>query len=136
MTPPAARSRVLAGRALAARRRALATRPRALATRPRAARPRAVAPRVRAAAPRALAARPPPTAARALAARCGSAARRWLVACVLLVLVAGCGEPTTVREPTIDVSGTPSASPVPGAPAPDGAVRIAVVTHGPASSKF
>ena len=25
---------------------------------------------------------------------------------------------------------------MPGAPVPDGAVRIAVVTHGPASSKF
>jgi simple sugar transport system substrate-binding protein len=56
---------------------------------------------------------------------------------MLAVLVlAGCGEATAVREPTITVSGAPSATPVAGAPAPDGAVRIAVVTHGPASSKF
>jgi len=50
--------------------------------------------------------------------------------------VAGCGEPVAEREPTVRVSGTPSSSPVAGAPAPDGAVRVAVVTHGPASSKF
>jgi simple sugar transport system substrate-binding protein len=36
----------------------------------------------------------------------------------------------------MEVSGAPPASPAPGAPVPDGAVRIAVVTHGPASSKF
>ena len=36
----------------------------------------------------------------------------------------------------MQVSGAPSATPAPGAPVPDGAVRIAVVTHGPASSKF
>ncbi len=34
------------------------------------------------------------------------------------------------------VSGTSEAAPTPGAPVSDGAVRIAVVTHGPASSKF
>ncbi len=56
---------------------------------------------------------------------------------VLLVLVfAGCGGTTVVREQGVTVSGSPTSAPVPGAPVPDGAVRIAVVTHGPASSKF
>ena len=41
-----------------------------------------------------------------------------------------------IRESPVTVSGTPSGTPAPGAPMPDGAVRIAVVTHGPASSKF
>ncbi|MDA0179431.1 substrate-binding domain-containing protein [Solirubrobacter phytolaccae] len=66
-------------------------------------------------------------------------ARAWLLLAALLVaalFVAGCGEATVEREPTVRVSGTPNSSPVPGAPAPDGAVRLAVVTHGPASSKF
>jgi simple sugar transport system substrate-binding protein len=60
--------------------------------------------------------------------------KRLLV--MLIVILAGCGGTETVREPGVQVSGTPSASPVRGAPVPDGAVRIAVVTHGPASSKF
>jgi len=60
--------------------------------------------------------------------------RRLLVVCVLLF--AGCGETTVVREKGLEVSGSPPVAPVPGAPVPDGAVRIAVVTHGPASSKF
>ncbi|MBE2319895.1 substrate-binding domain-containing protein [Solirubrobacter sp. CPCC 204708] len=55
---------------------------------------------------------------------------------MVVLLLAGCGEPTVVREPDVTVSGEPSSTPVAGAPAPDGAVRIAVVTHGPASSKF
>ena len=55
---------------------------------------------------------------------------------IAALVLAGCGEATTVREPNVTVSGTPSSSPAPGAPAPDDAVRIAVVTHGPASSKF
>lgn len=58
-----------------------------------------------------------------------------LLLLALLVLV-GCGEPTVEREPTVRISDTPSSTPAPGAPLPDGAVRIAVVTHGPASSKF
>ena len=53
-----------------------------------------------------------------------------------LLVLAGCGGTETVREPGVVVSGSPSAAPVQGAPVPDGAVRIAVVTHGPASSKF
>jgi len=55
---------------------------------------------------------------------------------LLLLLLAGCGETATVREDGVQVSGSPAATPVAGAPVPDGAVRIAVVTHGPASSKF
>jgi simple sugar transport system substrate-binding protein len=55
---------------------------------------------------------------------------------VLALLLAGCGGTATVHEPGVEVSGSPSAAPVQGAPVPDGAVRIAVVTHGPASSKF
>ncbi len=61
--------------------------------------------------------------------------RRLLVLLALLVL-AGCGGTTVVREEGVQVSGTPSSAPAAGAPVPDGAVRIAVVTHGPASSKF
>jgi len=59
-----------------------------------------------------------------------------LVALVLTVALAGCGGTTVVRERGVEVSGSPTTAPVKGAPAPDGAVRLAVVTHGPASSKF
>jgi len=62
---------------------------------------------------------------------------RWLAPLLLsLVIVAGCGETQVIRESPVTVSGTPSGTPAPGAPIPDGAVRIAVVTHGPASSRF
>jgi simple sugar transport system substrate-binding protein len=61
---------------------------------------------------------------------------RRLVAVLLLLVLAGCGEQRVMREPGVDVPGAPSVTPAPGAPVPDGAVRIAVVTHGPASSKF
>jgi simple sugar transport system substrate-binding protein len=57
-------------------------------------------------------------------------------AVLVLLLLAGCGGTEVVREPGVQVSGAPSVSPVTGAPEPDDAVRIAVVTHGPASSKF
>jgi hypothetical protein len=60
--------------------------------------------------------------------------KRLLV--ILAVLLAGCGGANAVREPPVKVSGAPDVAPTPGAPVPDGAVRIAVVTHGPASSKF
>jgi simple sugar transport system substrate-binding protein len=60
---------------------------------------------------------------------------RWLAVLCVLVL-AGCGSTQEVREKGVQVSGTPSSTPAPGAPLPDGAVRIAVVTHGQASSKF
>jgi simple sugar transport system substrate-binding protein len=53
-----------------------------------------------------------------------------------VLVLAGCGGTQVVHEPGVQVSGSPEATPVAGAPVPDGAVRIAVVTHGPASSKF
>src|SRR5918999_139036 len=55
---------------------------------------------------------------------------------VLLVVLAGCGSTTVVREPTVVVSGgqpTPAGN---RGPAGEGEVRIAVVTHGQASSPF
>jgi len=58
------------------------------------------------------------------------------IALLALLVLAGCGQTTVVREQGVQVSGTPSTAPAPGAPVPDGAVRIAVVTHGPAASKF
>jgi simple sugar transport system substrate-binding protein len=59
---------------------------------------------------------------------------RRALALLALVLLAGCGGTTVVREPTVTVTdGTPAA----GAPArSSGGVRIAVVTHGQASSPF
>jgi simple sugar transport system substrate-binding protein len=70
-------------------------------------------------------------------------ARRLAPALALLVLAAlpaGCGKTSTVREPSVVVPGTPPADPGTGAPATDrrggGGVRIAVVTHGQASSPF
>jgi len=60
--------------------------------------------------------------------------KRFLI--LFALLLAGCGGTDVVREPGVQVSGSPEATPVAGAPVPDGAVRIAVVTHGPASSKF
>jgi simple sugar transport system substrate-binding protein len=57
-----------------------------------------------------------------------------IAAVVLLVMLAGCGKATTVREPTLVVTG---GEPSVNAPArPGGGVRIAVVTHGQASSPF
>ena len=71
------------------------------------------------------------------AARDPSGARmKRLAASCFALLLAGCGGTEVVREPGVQVSGSPAATPVAGAPVPDGAVRIAVVTHGPASSKF
>ena len=59
---------------------------------------------------------------------------RRALALLALVVLAGCGGTTVVREPTVTVTdGTPAA----GAPArASGGVRIAVVTHGQASSPF
>src|SRR3954447_18931304 len=54
-----------------------------------------------------------------------------------LLAVTGCGSTTVVQEPSITVSGgsaRPSSAVRPGAD--DGQVRIAVVTHGQASSPF
>jgi simple sugar transport system substrate-binding protein len=58
-----------------------------------------------------------------------------IVLLALLVVLAGCGATTTVRESGVVVAGgTPSqAGP---AARPAGAIRIAVVTHGQASSPF
>jgi simple sugar transport system substrate-binding protein len=56
---------------------------------------------------------------------------------LLMLLAAGCGEKTVVREGGVSVAtGTPEVTRAPEQPRPEGAVRIAVVTHGPASSKF
>jgi simple sugar transport system substrate-binding protein len=65
----------------------------------------------------------------------GVIARAVRVAAIALVLVlAGCGKTTTVREPAVVVTdGNPAANP---AARPAGGVRIAVVTHGQASSAF
>jgi simple sugar transport system substrate-binding protein len=56
------------------------------------------------------------------------------LALVALLVLAGCGGTTVVRQPTVTVTdGTPTA----GVPArSSGGVRIAVVTHGQASSPF
>jgi simple sugar transport system substrate-binding protein len=57
-----------------------------------------------------------------------------IVAIALLALLAGCGGTTTVKEPTLVVTG---GEPPANAPArPGGGIRIAVVTHGQASSPF
>src|SRR3954462_3326849 len=58
------------------------------------------------------------------------------LALALLLVLAACGQTEVVREPAARVRGSVEAAPTPGAPLRDGAVRIAVVTHGPASSKF
>jgi simple sugar transport system substrate-binding protein len=56
---------------------------------------------------------------------------------VLVTLLAGCGGTTVVREPTVVVTPGQSPGEAPGAPpGPSGGVRIAVVTHGQASSSF
>jgi simple sugar transport system substrate-binding protein len=61
--------------------------------------------------------------------------RRALI--LLALLAAGCGGKTVVHERGVTVSaGTPEPTRETQAPRPEGSVRIAVVTHGPASSKF
>jgi simple sugar transport system substrate-binding protein len=56
---------------------------------------------------------------------------------VLVALLAGCGGTTVVTEPTLVVTPGQSPAETPQAPAgPSGGVRIAVVTHGQASSSF
>jgi simple sugar transport system substrate-binding protein len=60
--------------------------------------------------------------------------RRALALVVLVAALAGCGATTVVREPTVTVT---DGAPAPGAPTrSSGGVRIAVVTHGQASSPF
>jgi simple sugar transport system substrate-binding protein len=61
-------------------------------------------------------------------------AAAWAAVVALLAALAGCGKTTTVREPTLVVTGgQPAAN---GPARPGGGVRIAVVTHGQASSPF
>jgi simple sugar transport system substrate-binding protein len=61
--------------------------------------------------------------------------RAVLILCALAALIAiGCGETEVVREPPVVVGGEPSSQS--RAAAGDGVVRIAVVTHGEASSPF
>jgi simple sugar transport system substrate-binding protein len=56
---------------------------------------------------------------------------------VFVALLAGCGGTTVVREPTLVVTPDQARDEGPRAPAgPSGSVRIAVVTHGQASSPF
>jgi simple sugar transport system substrate-binding protein len=56
---------------------------------------------------------------------------------LIALLATGCGGTTVVHERGVTVAtGTPAATQEAEAPRPDGSVRIAVVTHGPASSKF
>ena len=63
--------------------------------------------------------------------------RRCLAAVVLAALFAGCGGTTVVREKTLTVSPGQAPGTTPGtAERPAGGVRIAVVTHGQASSPF
>ncbi len=60
--------------------------------------------------------------------------RRLTLFLLALALLAGCGESEVVREPAIVVSGGAPRAQEPATP--DGAIRIAVVTHGQASSPF
>jgi simple sugar transport system substrate-binding protein len=63
--------------------------------------------------------------------------RRLLLAVVLLAVLAGCGKTEVVHEPGVVVAGDQSSRPSADRPAPDSnAIRIAVVTHGVASSAF
>jgi simple sugar transport system substrate-binding protein len=60
-----------------------------------------------------------------------------LLALALLAFAAGCGDTEVVREPAVVVSGDQPARPAADRPTPDSdAIRIAVVTHGQASSSF
>ena len=52
-----------------------------------------------------------------------------------LLALAGCGSTTVVKEPPVVVKGGGGPMPA-GEPISSGAVRIAVVTHGQASSPF
>ena len=61
----------------------------------------------------------------------------WLLVLLVLALVAGCGGTAVRRDAPVVVAGGSAPAPEPGErPAPSGAVRIAVVTHGQASSPF
>jgi simple sugar transport system substrate-binding protein len=63
--------------------------------------------------------------------------RRILLALLAVAALAGCGDVERVREPPVVVSDDQSERPADRALSPDGqAIRIAVVTHGQASSTF
>ena len=62
---------------------------------------------------------------------------RYAALLLLLAALAGCGETTVRQEPSITVTGgEPQSDVAPGAPAGEDTPRIAVVTHGQASSPF
>src|SRR5918994_3541614 len=62
---------------------------------------------------------------------------RYAALLLLLAALAGCGETTVRQEPSITVTGGDARQDeAPGAPAGEEAPRIAVVTHGQASSPF
>jgi simple sugar transport system substrate-binding protein len=60
--------------------------------------------------------------------------RRALLMVALAALLAGCGETEVVREPPVVVKG--GGPPAPGPAQPVTGIRVAVVTHGQASSPF
>ncbi len=61
---------------------------------------------------------------------------RAAVLFLLLMLLAGCGSRTTVQEPSLTVTPEEGEQPATGPPTAGGRIRIAVVTHGQASSPF
>ena len=62
--------------------------------------------------------------------------RRLAASPAAAVLVAGCGEAPSVREPDLVLRGASPAPPGRRARRAAATIRIAVVTHGQASSKF
>src|ERR1044071_8074292 len=61
---------------------------------------------------------------------------RRLAVVFALAALCGCGSTKVIEEPSITVSGGGAPAPGSGGGRHDGAVRIAVVTHGQASSPF
>jgi simple sugar transport system substrate-binding protein len=62
---------------------------------------------------------------------------RYAALFLVLAVLAGCGETTVRQEPSITVTGgEPQGQQVPGGPGSEDTPRIAVVTHGQASSPF
>jgi simple sugar transport system substrate-binding protein len=66
-----------------------------------------------------------------------SRALRGVLAALVLAAIAGCGQTEVVHEPAVVVAGDQPATTTADRPSPDSdAIRIAVVTHGQASSPF